>query len=268
MTRFDRATTPVRLGTETFSVELDEGWWAGNGPNGGYLAAVLVRAIEEQLADESRRIRSISIHFLSKAEGGPAEVEVATLREGRSVSTFTASLRQGGKLIATCLGAIGTDRDGPEFIDASPPILDDPESITEGVFAPAIPSEYAPQIASRYNYRRAIGAPPFTESAAAETGGWIQLNEPRRVDAPLLAAMSDAWMPAMFSRVGGPWGITTVDLTIHFRTDPRHLFDEWCRIRFQSIASMNGYCEEDCEIWSRDGQLLAQSRQLAALIRF
>jgi len=31
---------------------------------------------------------------------------------------------------------------------------------------------------------------------------------------------------------------------------------------------MNGYCEEECEIWSRDGQLLAQSRQLAALIRF
>lgn len=268
MTRFDRATAPVRISPETFSVDLDDGWWAGNGPNGGYLAAVLVRAVEAQLGDDDRRIRSVTIHFLSKAIGGPAEIEVSTLRQGRSVSTFTAALTQQGKLIATALGAIGTDRDGPEFLDAEPPQLPDPDSISEGVFAPAIPSEFAPQIASRYNYRRAIGAPPFTESATAETGGWIQLNEPRPLDAALLAAMTDAWMPAMFSRVGGPWGITTVDLTIHFRANPRQLFDEWCRIRFHSIASMNGYCEEDCEIWSSDGQLLAQSRQLAALIRF
>jgi len=70
----------------------------------------------------------------------------------------------------------------------------------------------------------------------------------------------------MFGRFSGPWGMTTVDLTVHVRSLPPAGYDDWCLVRFRSVASTAGFCEEDGEIWSRDGQLLAQSRQLAALI--
>ena len=68
----------------------------------------------------------------------------------------------------------------------------------------------------------------------------------------------------MFGRSTGRWGITTVDLTVHVRSLPPEGYDDWCFVRFRSVVSADGFCEEDGEVWSRDGQLLAQSRQLAA----
>jgi acyl-CoA thioesterase len=56
--------------------------------------------------------------------------------------------------------------------------------------------------------------------------------------------------------------VRTVDRTIHFRGEPAHVH-EWCLTRFVSRHASHGFVEEDGEIWSRDGRLLAQSRQLA-----
>ena len=38
---------------------------------------------------------------------------------------------------------------------------------------------------------------------------------------------------------------------------------DWCLARFTSSNGSYGFIEESGEIWSRDGTLLAQSRQLA-----
>ena len=79
---------------------------------------------------------------------------------------------------------------------------------------------------------------------------------------------SDAWLPSPFTRLTGPVPAPTVDLTIHFR-DPaaaaRVGAGEPVLARFRSTTSAGGYFEEDGEMWSRDGVLLAQSRQLALL---
>ena len=53
----------------------------------------------------------------------------------------------------------------------------------------------------------------------AESTGWIRPSEPRVIDAPLLAAMSDAMPPALFARLldAPPLaGVPTLDLTVHF----------------------------------------------------
>ena len=63
--------------------------------------------------------------------------------------------------------------------------------------------------------------------------------------------------------------VPTVDLTIHYRSDPAKLDLEpdafvlaVCRSRF----AKDGYVEEDGEIWSPCGTLLLQSRQLAVMV--
>jgi hypothetical protein len=57
-------------------------------------------------------------------------------------------------------------------------------------------------------------------------------------------------------------------LTIHFRAslplagaDP----SDYCIAVFSSVVAREGFVEEDGEIWSANGVLLAQSRQLALL---
>ena len=45
-TRFDRDTAVTRLSDDTYEVQIDRAWWIVRGPNGGYIAAILVRAME------------------------------------------------------------------------------------------------------------------------------------------------------------------------------------------------------------------------------
>jgi acyl-CoA thioesterase len=57
----------------------------------------------------------------------------------------------------------------------------------------------------------------------------------------------------------------TIDLTVHFRAPVP--VEGPLLARFRSRFVRDGYFEEDGELWTRDGTLVAQSRQLALLLR-
>lgn len=252
----DTAVTP--LGDGRYAARMDRGWWIQRGPNGGYIAAVMLRAIRAEVADEERATRSLTLHYLRPPEEGDVEVEVSVERSGRSLSTVSARLLQGGTTTAIALAALATERPGPAFDDtvmpqvAAPddcPLLPDPPTMT-------IP------IRQRFEERLAVGGPLFGEGPVARTGGWIRLAEGEPVDELVVVAFTDAWPPAVFTRASVPLAVPTVDLTVHLRhpvTDPHG----WCLAVFETRLSAAGYLEEDGEVWSEDGRLLAQSRQLA-----
>ena len=265
-TRFDTDTSVHSTGNGRYRAQLDSGWWAGVGPNGGYLNAILVRACEEEIDDSTRLCRSFTTHFLSKASEGPVELEVVVERSGRSMSSVRAAMKQNDRTIALSIGAFSAGREGPSFSDVSMPEVPGPSELSAPGFDPGIPDAAIPAMAKRYEQKWAFGSRAFTGGDEARIGGWIRLPETQPVDAPVLAAFVDAWMPAMFSRVGGPWGITTVDLTVHIRSMPPADHDGWCFVEFHSIASLDGFCEEDGIIWASDGTLLAHSRQLMSLL--
>ena len=91
-------------------------------------------------------------------------------------------------------------------------------------------------------------------------------------DALAVAAFADAFPPALFSAVDNEdlaGGIPTIDLTIHFRTSlplAGATPGDFVLAVFRSQLARDGFVEENGEIWSRDGTLLAQSRQLALVI--
>lgn len=278
-TRFDRdtgvrAVGPAENGVRTHEGRIDRGWWIVRGPNGGYVAALLLRALAAEVPAE-RAPRSLTVHYTAPPAEGAVRVETRVERVGRSLTTVSGRMLQGDRLLALALGAFSLPRSGPSFDHTRMPEAPPPEACRS--FPGGIPMH------ERYEYRWAIGAPPRLPSAAAAAadpaagsgaealcGGWIRLAEPRVVDAPLAAAYTDAWPPACFSWAGpeavGP--VPTVDLTIHFRTElPRSGArpDDWCLAMFRSRLAASGFLEEDGEIWSRDGVLLAQSRQLAVI---
>ena len=57
--------------------------------------------------------------------------------------------------------------------------------------------------------------------------------------------------------------MTTVELTVHWRTRPH---TRWHLNWFRTSYLRGGYFVEDGELWGEDGQLVAQSRQLARFI--
>ena len=63
--RFDRDTALVALGDGRFAGRMDPGWWIERGPNGGYVAAIILRALTMAVDDVDRSPRSFTVHFLA-----------------------------------------------------------------------------------------------------------------------------------------------------------------------------------------------------------
>lgn len=260
--RFDRDTAVRALGDGSFEGRIDRGWWVIRGPNGGYVAAIVLRALMERV-EPDRAPRSLTVHYTAPPAEGPVRIETRVERVGRSLSTVSARMLQGDRVLAIALGAFSKPRVGPSFDHAPRPEAPPPEQCAP--FAGRI------EMNARYEYRHALGALPGSGAAQALIGGWIRSAEPRLVDAPLVAAITDAWPPACFAPVLTPEGIgpvPTVDLTIHFRRDlplEGAAPEDFYLAVFRSRFAEQGFVEEDGEVWSRDGRLLAQSRQLAVI---
>jgi acyl-CoA thioesterase len=267
-TRFDRDTAVRPLGGGAYAARVDRGWWVVRGPNGGYVAALLVRALEHAASDPERTLRSLTVHYLRPPAEGEARIETVIERAGRTVTTTSARLLQGGKLLALSLAAFARASESAELHHALPPEVAPPEACPARGDSSEIP------IHQQFEQRFAIGPLPMNgpRSREARTGGWLRLVEPRPLDASLLVAYADAWPPALFTTDEIPralGGVPTVDLTVHIRAPlpvPGVGPADPVLVSFRTREVSQGLLEEDGEIWSRDGRLLAHSRQLAVLL--
>lgn len=262
MTRFASDTAVTPTGDGRYLATIDRGWWIERGPNGGYLAAIVLRAVLAEVADAARRPRSMTLHYLRPPAEGPCEVTVDVERAGRGLTTVSVRLAQDGRDCILGLVALGADRPGPELHDHAPPPVPEPEACPPRPIPPGAPDI---PFRHRFDLRPALGALPFTRGPEAVTGGWIRTADDDPVDAPLAALLTDAWPPAIFSRLELPVGVPTIELTIHFRNAPP-AEPGWCLVRFSTREASEGYLEENGEVWSQDGRLLAESRQLAVLL--
>lgn len=261
MTRFDRDTAVTPLGPDRFRGQIDRGWWVVAAPNGGYVAALFLRALMARVSAE-RSPRSFTVHFTAPPAEGPVEIETRVERVGRSLTTVSGRMSQGDRLVGLALAAFSVARSGPRWHHEPMPEVRPPEACE--ALVPGIP------IHERYEYRWAVGERPGSGAERALLGGWIRPAEPRPLDAPLLTAYCDAWPPPAFAMRSvdeiGP--IPTVELTVHFRRalPPEEAgAGEFALAVFESRVSEEGFVEEDGRVWSRSGLLLAQSRQLAVV---
>src|SRR5215218_5762204 len=124
---FDRETAVRSLGDGRFESRLDPAWWVHRGPNGGYLAAIALRALTDAVADEQRSPRSLTVHYAAPPVEGALEIIAVIERAGRSLTLCSARLTQDGTLIGLALGAFSRARPGPEFSDVRPPEAPPPE---------------------------------------------------------------------------------------------------------------------------------------------
>ena len=262
MTRFEADTAVRRDGRGTFHADVNKRWWVVRGPHGGYLAAMILRAMMAEQDDPDRHPRSFTTHFLDAPEEGPVEIACKVERSGRSLSTLSAHMTQGAKSVALALAAFSTPRPGFEFDDAPMPNVAPPE----GGFPVPHEGENIPPFLGNFDMRWLFGGPPFSGADDALVGGWMRTREATLGDAPAIAAIMDAWAPAIFPKATTPVVAPTVDFTVHFRRAlplPGAEPDDFYLGRFRSTLGRDGFFEEDGELWSKDGELVAQSRQLA-----
>jgi acyl-CoA thioesterase len=266
----DGASETLATATTTalFDADVSPDWRAGRGPHGGYLAAMLLRALTETVADTERAPRSLTIHYARAPEPGPVEIHTAIERAGRSLSTLSARMEQDGRLMALALAAFSVPWRAPEISELPLPDVEPAQPREE---QPRPPHPLAPPFARHMEFQPRMGTRPFKGAhAPMEIGGWLALAEARPLDALALAFFSDALFSPPFIRFDEPAVTPTIDLTIHFRahlpSEPDRGSAEHCFARFHSTVVHEGFFEEDGVIWAADGTVLVHSRQLALVM--
>lgn len=187
MSGFSDATTVEHLGEGRYRIGIDSDWFVGTGPNGGYLAAIVLRALREHVTDLDRHPLSLTCHFLRAASEGPAIVDVRTERFGGGVTALSARLHQADTIVLA-LATFGVEREGMIDYETRAPGVPAAEVLRT---APA-PAGWTPPIFHKIDYRHAMGHPLLSGSEDALVGGWIALKDGSSLDEPTLAMFADA----------------------------------------------------------------------------
>jgi acyl-CoA thioesterase len=251
------STSDVDLAT----VELTDAWAYGPGIlHGGWLLETVTAAALERT--EHPHPLAVSAQFSSRAEAGPAEVEVERVREGRSVASLRARLLQGGRSRVDVLLSAGT-LPGPDVapyrVDAAPPQMPDPEACLASEPPPGHPRN---GITEQLDVRVDPDTGGFLRGepgGGAEVRAWVRTTSGREPDPLLLLTVADALPPVTFE-IGLRGWVPTVELTVHVRAVPS---PGWLRCVQRATVLHGGWIDEECQVWDSAGRLVAQARQLA-----
>ena len=262
---FDEATGLTPAGEGVWDGAIADGWATPRGPLGGYVMAIVMRGFELAIDDPSRSARSATMHFMRPPEPGPVKVYAKVQRSGRSLTTISGRLAQGDKLIGMALGAYSPPWEGPLLEDTERMPEVEPPQGREPIIVGPREGAPPPDFSQRITMQPRFGETPFSGGSSGEVGGWMGLIEERPLDALSLAVLADAWFPAPWPRLTEFAAAPTIDLTVHFRVS-LPLPDQLLLGRFRNRLVRDGFFDEDGELWTPDGTLVAQSRQLALLI--
>ena len=263
MTQFEEATAVFHRGDGAYEATIDKQWWVMRGPHGGYLTAIILRALTEFIDDETRHIRSFTTHFVAPPVEGPVDVVPVIERSGRSITYASARVVQNGQTMATSVAAFAKPWESDISYDQAPaPIVPPPDECMEMPAAGPL----LPTFLQNFDMAWGIGPIPYSGGQETTIGGWLRLKEVGAIDAPAVACMLDAWAPAVLPRATTPVVAPTVDITMHFRRSLPHPGagpEDHFLFRMTSRLAHDGYFEEDGELWAPDGLLVAQVRQMA-----
>lgn len=262
---FERAVGVLARGDGRYEAVIDPAWSGPRAPNGGILAALMVRAAQAELGPSAPPPRTIAAHYLHAPAAGPVQLQVEVLRRGSRVSACEVRLREpdGERLACQATVICSKARAQPTTLRRSAPQVPPPGEVA---VAGRGSIQALPPMFERLELRPAIGGRPFAGAERALSGGWIALRDD---DAPLdparLCALCDLWWPAVFAKLHEPNPVPTLQLTVYLR-EPEPSLRAPVLARFETLTVHEGHLEERGELWSAEGRLLAESLQLAVML--
>lgn len=259
MGRFHQDTALADVdGVLTATLSKDWEIW---GPNGGYVAAIALRAAGT-LAPEGHRPASFSCQYLSVGAFGPAQADVRVLKAGRSAVCIAVELSQAGKVFLTAQ-VWTTNREGGPEVDVTPRVGAPPPGDLK-------PNEhYLPADAPKHPFwanfeTRPLVWIPWGEQmqAGAPIRQWQRFRDFEAVDvfadcARSLVLIDTILWPA-HRRSQPPeadYIAPSLDLAVWFHEHPQG--SDWLLVDARSEKAHGGLIHGTGQVWSEDGRLLA-----------
>jgi acyl-CoA thioesterase len=229
------------------------------GPNGGYLAAVAIKAARQGLTIAPPE-RTVSVRYVARPEFAPVILSPELLRGGRTTAFTRVTAEQAHALMFTADVTFGSD--APASAEHRPERPFDPAP--PETLAPLAPLPGVPHFTDLVDYRWAGGGVPFSGGDEAVIRIWMRVNDGEPLDAGRLAFLLDAIFPSFYAVLRAPAPAATVDLRYDFARaiTPDLAQDGWALFEFRTRDWAGGWAVEDGAAWSRSGALLAVARQL------
>ncbi|CAN5924127.1 thioesterase family protein [soil metagenome] len=244
---------------------IEPAWHTGRGAFGGLMAAAKLQAMAEDVADAERTPRSLTVHFCAPAV---EEVVLSTevVRVGSRVAHATARVSSEGKVVTFASASFCKDRpDAHDYQHAVMPEVAPASTIPElPAGLPGLPAFF-----QHFDVRFCGPTMPFSGAREPRVAAWVRLREPEPIDGPLAAMLLDVLPPAISATFEGPRAVASVDFTIQLFTRPAALALDPAAHHLVTIGSRwaaDGYAEEVRDLWSPQGLLIGQCRQLLALL--
>ena len=254
---FDKDTDLTETAPSVFTGAISKNWLINKNPNGGYLMAILARAMTEK--SERKLTPIITANYISRCRPGEVEVRVEEISVSKQFNRYEASLFQDG---AEKIRAFGTFANGNiecaiNRNETSAPVLAAREDC---VGMPPIPGYTV------FDNLELLLDPPYAgwlqgkRIETSENRGWFRFREMRQHDIFSVLQIIDSMPPAAFASQGVTAWVPTIELSVSIRSIPE---TEWLRCSLETRHITCGLLEADGEVWDESGNLVAISRQIA-----
>ena len=267
--QFENSIAIDRSDENLFSMTPSKDYFVGNTPHGGYLTAVMQKALS--LSMPHPHVINSNTLYLDRTEPKEISIHVDKIRESRGSSVGRVSLIQDEKLRCMMTG-ICSDFDymnGVNDLETLPPkIFNEKRDLfislnfdnKEEGFTPSFIKQTKCDIAKQHAWWLKNENDLGDEARCA---GFISMGE-EIPDQFVLSFYSDFFPPVVMNKYGPLGWVPTLSLTTNIRQLPT------TSELFMDVIAKDlnkGFFEQDCQIWDLNKNLVATSRQLTRILK-
>ena len=267
--QFENSITIDKSDENIFSMTPSKDYFVGNTPHGGYLTAVMQKALS--LSMPHPHVINSNTLYLDRTEPKEISIHVDKIRESRGSSVGRVSLIQDEKLRCMMTGICSDFNymNGVNDLETPPPnIFNEKRDLfislnfdnkQEG-FTPSFIKQTKCDIAKKHAWwlkkENELGD-------EARCTGFISMGE-EIPDQFVLSFYSDFFPPVVMNKYGPLGWVPTLSLTTNIRQLPT------TSELFMDVIAKDlnkGFFEQDCQIWDLNKNLVATSRQLTRILK-
>ena len=267
--QFENSIAIDRLDENLFSMTPSKDYFVGNTPHGGYLTAVMQKAIS--LSMPHPHLINSNTLYLDRTEPREISIKVEKIRESRGSSVGQVSLIQDDKLRCMMTGICSDFHymNGVNDLETLPPKIFNEERDSfislnfdnkeEGI-TPSFIKQTQCEIAIKHAWWLKNEADLGDE---ARCSGFISMGD-EIPDQFVLSFYSDFFPPVVMNKYGPLGWVPTLSLTTNIRQLPT------TSELFMDVIAKDlnkGFFEQDCQIWDLNKNLVATSRQLTRILK-
>ena len=252
-----------------FSMTPSKDYFVGNTPHGGYLTAVMQKALS--LSMPHPHVINSNTLYLDRTEPKEISIHVDKIRQSRGSSVGRVSLIQDEKLRCMMTGICSDFNymNGVNDLETLPPEIFNNERDSfiplnfdnkeEGI-TPSFIKQTHCEIAIKHAWWLKNEGDLGDE---ARCSGFISMGD-EIPDQFVLSFYSDFFPPVVMNKYGPLGWVPTLSLTTNIRQLPTtsELFMD---VKAKDLNK--GFFEQDCQIWDLNKNLVATSRQLTRILK-